>query len=100
MIRRCIQGLRSSFNLIDPYSYMFMLTQAKENSTFTKEFDGILKMPTAGSIFSSLAKQTSGWNQAQVIWTHKGSISVGFMAPPELNKENENFQAVYNNLIQ
>ena len=28
--------------------------------TFIKEFDGMLKIPRAGSIFSSLEKETSG----------------------------------------
>lgn len=32
----------------------------KIKSTFTKELEGILKIPSAGSIFSSLAKETSG----------------------------------------
>ena len=32
---------------------------------------------------SSLAKDTSGWNQTQVTWTHNVSTSVGFKAPPE-----------------
>jgi hypothetical protein len=31
-----------------------------EYSTFTKEFEGMLKIPRAGSIFSSLANETSG----------------------------------------
>ena len=48
----------------------------------------MLKMPTAGSIFSSLEKETSGWNQAQVTWTHNVSISVGFRAPPKRKKFN------------
>ena len=51
-------------------------------NSFTKEFNGILRIPNAGSIFSSLAKDTSGRNQAQVTWTHNVSTSVGFRAPP------------------
>lgn len=35
-------------------------TKIVQVSTFAKEFDGIFKMPTAGSIFSSLANKTSG----------------------------------------
>lgn len=50
--------------------------------TFTKELEGILNIPRAGSIFSSLAKETWGWNQAQVTCTHNGATSVGFKAPP------------------
>lgn len=50
--------------------------------TLTKEIDGILRIPTAGSIFSSSKKATSGRNHAQVTWTHKDSTSVGFKAPP------------------
>jgi hypothetical protein len=67
------------------YKVHFLNRQQKsyKYATFTKEFDGILKIPKAGSIFSSLAKDTSGRNQAQVTWTHNGSISVGFRAPPE-----------------
>lgn len=53
-----------------------------KHQTFTKELDGMLKIPRAGSIFSSLAKETSGLNQAQVTWTHSVSTSVGFKAPP------------------
>jgi len=59
-----------------------------EYSTFTKEFEGMLKIPRAGSIFSSLANETSGWNQAHVTWTHNDSTSVGFRAPPTKNWEN------------
>lgn len=44
---------------------------------------GILKIPTAGSIFSAFEKATSGRNHAHVTWTHKASTSVGFKAPPE-----------------
>ena len=42
----------------------------------------MLKTPIAGSICSSLAKETSGLNHAQVTWTHNVSISVAFNAPP------------------
>ena len=68
----------------------------KKCGTLTKEFDGILKIPSAGSIFSSLAKQTSGRNHAQVTWTHRGSTSVGFIAPPEMgNYEIKNIEKLY-----
>lgn len=71
--------------------------------TFTKEFDGILKIPRAGSIFSSLAKDTSGLNQAQVTWTHNVSTSVGFKAPPTVSKlsaAGERYQLWFNTANQ
>lgn len=54
-------------------------------------------MPTAGSIVSSLAKETWGWNQAQVTWTHNKSSSVGLRAPPKHTNEGKFWnQTVYN----
>lgn len=67
-----------------------------------KELDGILKIPTAGSIFSSLEKETSGWNQAQVTWTHNDSTSVGLRAPPKRERKyhykKKQFRTTYMNL--
>ena len=39
-------------------------------------------MPIAGSIVASTRKETLGWNQAHVTWTHSWSTSVGLRAPP------------------
>ena len=55
--------------------------------TFLKYSAGILNIPIAGSIVSSTRKETLGWNQAHVIWTHSPSISVGLRAPPEIMKK-------------
>lgn len=57
----------------------------KKNSTFLKYSAGILNIPIAGSIVSSTGKETLGWNQAHVTWTHSPSISVGLRAPPVTN---------------
>jgi hypothetical protein len=42
----------------------------------------MLNMPIAGSIVSSTGKETLGWYQAHVTWTHSWSTSVGLSAPP------------------
>lgn len=76
---------KTSEFILSPHQKLQNSAEKNEYSTFTKEFEGILKIPRAGSIFSSLAKETSGWNQAHVTWTHRVSTSVGFRAPPNNN---------------
>lgn len=51
---------KKSNSTFEEVKQRYIKTAIINKYTFTKECDGILKIPTAGSIFSSLEKATSG----------------------------------------